>query len=310
MKLIRNNYRCYTAEGCVATLGNFDGIHLGHQALLERLSEEKKVLNLPAVLITFEPLPKEFFSKKRPETRLMGFKEKWSILSHYSIDYVLCLQFNTDLSNLSPEDFIQKILLDRLKIKSIIVGDDFRFGAKRRGDYSLLQEWGKRYHFSAIQLPSVLYDHERISSTRIRHALQRGDLSLASTLLGRPYRLSGRVVHGEKRGRTLGFRTANIYLRKNAAVLSGVFIVEILLDGVTRRGVASVGYAPTFPGRPLLLEVHIFDFNETIYGRYMSVDFLHRLRAEEKYATTEALMTAIAQDVEDAKKYFAHRDMP
>lgn len=305
MELIRGKHNLADRlHSCVATLGNFDGLHLGHQALLEKLKQLGQQLTLPTVVIIFEPQPKEFFAKQKAGARLMRFREKWYALAEWKIDYVLCLRFNRALADLPPDDFVKQILIDQLGVKAVVVGDDCRFGAKRAGDYLILKRLGERYHFEAIKMSPVLYKGERISSTRVRTALQAGNISLEQALLGGHYRLCGKVVLGEKRGRKLGFPTANIDLHRDVLPFSGIFVVRAHLNNKTYTGAGSLGVRPTFEGTRPLLEVYLFDFSQNIYGRYLKVEFLHKLRPEERFETIDALVEQMRQDVLKAKEYF------
>ncbi|WP_423062901.1 bifunctional riboflavin kinase/FAD synthetase [Candidiatus Paracoxiella cheracis] len=308
MKLIRGNHNLsQPLQGAVVTLGNFDGMHLGHQALLNKLNAMRESLNLPSIVITFEPQPKEFFAKRETVPRLMRFCEKWLALKDYNIDYVFCLRFNQALASLSPEAFVKKILIDQLNAKVVIVGDDFRFGAKRAGDYAQLKQLGDKYGFQTIEMPTIMVDNERVSSTRVREALEAGDLNAAEKLLGRPYRLYGKVGHGDRLGRDLGYPTANVNLHRDLVPLGGIFVIRVYgLGDHPYEGVANVGTRPMVGGTRILLEAHLFDFNAEIYGHNIEVEFLHKLRDEERYDTLEELVEHIHQDVIDAKNYFRH----
>ena len=308
MKLIRgkqNLLNSHPLNGCVATLGNFDGLHLGHQALLKKLKKIGKELNLLTVVIIFEPQPKEFFTRGKTEARLMRFREKLMGFAKWNIDYVLCLRFNRALANLNAADFFKNILINQLGVKAIVIGNDFHFGAKRTGDYVLLKKLGKKYNFKTIEIPPILHGNQRISSTRVRQALQIGDMIMARALLGQSYRLCGKVIDGKKRGRKFGFPTANIDLHRTIAPFSGVFIVQAYLKEVLYRGVGSVGVRPTFKDEEtrLLLEVYLFDFNKTIYGCYLEVEFLHKLREEIYFNSVIDLIEQMHHDVSEAEKY-------
>ena len=308
MKLIRgkqNLLNYYPSNGCVVTLGNFDGLHLGHQALLKKLKKLGKKLNLLTVVIIFEPQPKEFFTKEKTEARLMCFREKLMGFSKWDIDYLLCLRFNRALANLDAADFFKNILVNRLRVKAVVVGDDFHFGAKRAGNYVLLKQLGKKYNFKTIEMPSIICESQRVSSTRVRQALQIGDMTMVRALLGRSYRLCGKVISGKKRGRKFGFPTANIDLHRTIAPFSGVFIVQAYLKEAFYRGVANVGVRPTFKDEEvqLLLEVYLFDFDQTIYGCYLEVEFLHKLREEIHFNSVVDLVEQMHYDVSEAKKY-------
>ena len=293
-------------HGCVATIGNFDGVHLGHQSVLGQLAEKSEELGLPTALITFEPQPMEYFVPDKVPARLTRFREKILALQRYSVDRVCCLSFNEKLANLSAEDFIEEILVGKLGVKYLVVGDDFRFGQNRAGTFDMLVEAGKEHGFHVVSMHTFEIDAERVSSTRIRTALEKGEMSNAEKLLGRRYRMSGRVAHGEKLGRELGFPTANIHLHRHASPIQGIFVVEVFgLDKEPLQGVASIGTRPTVNETKALLEVFLFDFDQDIYGRHIQVSFLKKLRDEEKFDSLEELVEKIHNDVEQAQAYFA-----
>ncbi len=296
-------------RGCVATIGNFDGVHLGHQAVLGQLAEKAAELSLPSVVITFEPYPQEFFAHGAVvPPRLTRFREKIQALRRYSVDRVLCLPFNRVLSETSAQDFIRRILVEGLGVRYLVVGDDFRFGHQRQGDFAMLKEAGARYGFQVVNRHTFSIDGARVSSTRIREALAHGDLNNAGKLLGRPYRMCGRVAHGDQRGRTIGFPTANIYLHRKASPVQGVFAVEVFgLDAEPLPGVANVGTRPTVDGTRALLEVHLLDFAQDIYGCYVQVDFLHKLRDEQKFASLDDLKRQIEFDTAQARDFFGNQ---
>lgn len=306
MELIRGHYSLKREHrGCVATIGKFDGVHLGHQAVLGQVAEKASELNLPAVIITFEPQPEEFFAPGSAPARLTRLREKLKALGRFAVDRVVCLRFNRRLAAMAAEQFIEQILIADLGVRYLVVGDDFRFGSNRRGDFAMLEAVGEARGFAVARMHTVNIDGNRVSSTRVRDALEVGDLAMAQKLLGRPYRISGRVAHGDKRGRTLGFPTANIRLHHKALPLSGVYAVEVFgLEHEPRIGVANVGIRPTVDGRQSLLEVHLFDFAEDIYRRYIHVDFLHKLREERRFESLDALQAQIAADAEAARRFF------
>ena len=292
------------------TIGNFDGVHQGHQAMLRHLTERARALGLTPCVLTFEPHPREFFTPEQAPVRLTSLREKLELFDRFGIEHTHICRFTRDFSRLSAEDFIEHILVQGLRVKWLLVGDDFRFGARRAGDYAMLQEAGKRHGFEVAAMHSVMVEGLRASSTAVRDALAAGNLELARQLLGRPYSVSGRVVHGDKLGKQIGFPTANIQLKHNKPPLAGIFAVELCgLEGGCHRGVASLGVRPTVKqnGKPTL-EVHLFDFNRQIYGSHVRVDFMHKLRDEEKYPDLDALIVQIGRDVENAKAYFDHRD--
>ena len=293
-------------HGCVATIGNFDGVHLGHQAVLGQLAEKAAELCLPTVLITFEPQPMEYFVPDKVPARLTRFREKMLALQRYSVVRVCCLSFNAKLAKLKAEDFIEQVLINKLGVKYLVVGDDFRFGLNRTGTFDTLVKAGEKYDFQVVSMHTFEIDAKRVSSTRIRHALEKGDMAGAEKLLGRRYRMSGRVAHGEKFGRELGFPTANVHLHRHASPVQGIFVVEVFgLDKEPLQGVASVGTRPTVNETKALLEVFLFDFDQDIYGEHIQVSFLKKLRDEEKFASIEKLKQQIQMDVEQAQAYFA-----
>ena len=305
-KIIRGFYNLpKSPAGCVATIGNFDGIHLGHQAVLTQLAMKGEMLALPAVVITFEPQPNEFFAPEKAPARLSRFREKVETLRCYSIQQLCVLRFNQKLAQMSAQDFIQKLIVDGLNIKYLVVGDDFKFGKDRQGDFAMLQQAGEQFGFQVVNMHTFSVDGVRVSSTRIRQALIAGDLTLAEKLLGRPYRMSGRVAHGDKRGRTMGFPTANIHLHRCKVPLSGVYAVQLFgVEGEPVLGVANVGVRPTVGADKALLEVHLFDFNREIYGEHVQVHFLKKIRNEQRFKDLDALILQIEQDCQQARQYF------
>lgn len=310
MELIRGLHNLSSRHhGCVATIGNFDGVHLGHQAVLGQLAEKADEYGVPTTVITFEPQPQEYFAPDNAVPRLTRLREKLLALRRFSVDRVLCLSFNRLLATLPAEEFIERILVKGLGVRYLVVGDDFRFGAGRRGDFSLLQAAGEKYGFQVAHMHTFALAGERVSSTRIRQALARGEMEQAEQLLGRPYRMCGRVVHGDKRGRTIGFPTANIRLHRKASPISGVFAVELFgVEGEPWRGVANVGVRPTVQGLRPLLEVHLFDFNGDLYGRHVYVDFLHKIRDEQRFESFDALKQQIQLDAQQAREFFSWQD--
>ncbi|KPJ93891.1 MAG: FMN adenylyltransferase [Gammaproteobacteria bacterium SG8_15] len=297
-------------QGCVATIGNFDGVHLGHQAVIRQVMDKAKELGLPVVVITFEPQPQEFFRPDDVPARLTRFREKLLVLESLFVDRVLCLRFNSQLAGLTADEFVQRILVDGLGVKYLVVGDDFKFGRDRSGDFEYLQSIGPELGFEVSDTDSFSFAGERVSSTGIRTALEAGDLLLAKQMLGRDYGMCGRVAHGDKRGRTIGFPTANIYLHRKSSPLYGVYSVQLhskhpQIGGRVVNGIANVGQRPTVGGTRTLLEVHLFDFEGDIYGAYVDVTFLQKIRDEHRFESFEALKAQIARDVEQAKAFFA-----
>jgi len=307
MQLIRGLYNLPSDwPACVITIGNFDGLHLGHQQLISECVATAKKLSVPAVLMTFDPYPQAFFSKDKEMPCLMGLRDKVLGLQNCGIDYLCVLRFDAELAALSPEAFVQGILVDQLKVKSLVVGDDFRFGAKRAGDFALLEKLGKSQHFGTQQIPTFTYEDKRISSSWLRAALQSGDLDLAQHLLGHPYCLSGRVVSGDKRGRDFGYPTANIYVGQQYLPIAGIFVVTVSgLKGAPLRGVASIGKRPMYPTHWDMLEVFLLDFHQNIYGQHLTVECHHKLRDEIFFALESELIAQIKEDVKNTEAYFS-----
>lgn len=306
MELIRDQHNIRPRHrGCVATIGNFDGVHLGHQAILQKLAKQAASFKLPALVITFEPHPQEFFAPHAAPARLMRLREKLLALQDFGMERVLCLEFNQHLATMEATAFVQDILVAKLGIRYLLVGDDFRFGHGRMGDFELLQQAGQASGFTVTDTPSHTLQGQRVSSTRIRATLARGDLTLASQLLGRPYSMCGRIAHGDRRGRTLGFPTANIHLHRRITPLSGVYAVRVHgIETDPILGVANIGRRPTVQGTRDQLEVHLFDFKKDIYGYHVQVEFLAYLRPEWRFDSLEALRQQIAQDTCQARAFF------
>jgi riboflavin kinase/FMN adenylyltransferase len=306
MELIRGIHNLRPDHrGSVATIGNFDGVHLGHQAVLGRLAEKASELDAATTVITFEPTPMEFFHPDLAPPRITRFREKYKALRRYAVDRVLLLHFDHLLAAMPAEEFIRRALVDGLGLRYLVVGDDFRFGKDRKGDFAMLQASGRRHGFQVVNMHTFAIDGERVSSTRIRAALAEGDLHTAEKLLGRPYRICGRVAHGDKRGRTIGFPTANIFLHRSNPPVRGVFAVEVFgLDREPVAGVANVGKRPTINGTRNQLEVHLFDFDGDIYGRHIHVDLLERLRDEKRFESFDALKEQIERDAQRARAFF------
>jgi riboflavin kinase/FMN adenylyltransferase len=292
------------------TIGNFDGLHLGHQAMLARLQDVAQARDLPSCVLSFEPHPREYFAPAQAPARLSSLREKAECLQRLGIDRLHVFRFDRAFSALTAEAFIEQVLGRTLQARYVLVGDDFRYGAKRAGDFALLKATGAALGFDAEFLPTVEVAGERASSTAVRQALAAGELEHAARLLGRPYSISGRVVHGDKLGRDLGFPTANIQLKHNRPPLMGIFAVELAgLGDAPLPGVASLGKRPTIKGADAVpvLEAHLFDFNADLYGRRVRVDFLHKLRDEAKYPDLDSLIAQIGRDVDNAKHYLKLR---
>ena len=291
------------------TIGNFDGVHLGHRAMIARLMDVARQHELPVAVMTFEPQPQEFFAPDQAPARLTSLHEKLGILRGCSVDRVYVCRFDYAFAQLAATEFVSRILQNGLAVRWLLVGDDFRFGARRSGDFTLLKALALVSGFEVEAMTSVVAVGERVSSTAIRRRLEKGDLSAAQQLLGRPYSITGRVVDGDKLGATIGYPTANVQLKRSKAPLSGIFVVEV--DGLGPEplpGVASLGVRPTVKerGRPTL-EVYLFDFDERIYGKRIGVRFLKKLRDEQKFAGIDALVAQMDRDAEQARQFFARR---
>lgn len=304
--LVLRGYSRPAPQATALTVGNFDGVHLGHRALLARLEAVAQREQLLPAALTFEPHPREFFVPESVPARLSTLREKLEMLAEEGVALTCICPFNARFAALSAQDFIEKILVAGLKTKYLIIGDDFRFGAGREGNFAMLRSAGKQFGFQVERMDSVLVESERASSSAVRAALAEGDMEHAARLLGRPYSIDGRVVHGDKVGRSLGFATANIRMKHDNLPLSGVFAVEVRgLKEEAYRGVANLGTRPSANrvARPLL-EVHLFDFDADIYGAHLNVRFVHKLRNEQRFPDIQALQAQIANDVADARKFF------
>lgn len=290
----------------VLTIGNFDGVHRGHRALLAKLTGLARQAGLPAAVMSFEPNPREFFAPQSAPARLTSLREKLQLLAECGIDQAYVCRFDARFAALTADEFIERIVRG-LGVRHLIIGDDFRFGKGRAGDFDMLQKAGADHGFGVEAMETLVHEGERVSSSAVREALEAGDLEHAERLLGRPYCISGRVVHGEKLGRKLGFATANIQLKRRRAPLSGIFVVTV--DGIGERpleGVASLGVRPTVtPEGRATLEAHLFDFDRDLYRAHLRVNFLHKLRDEAKYESLDALKAQIARDVAEAKMHLA-----
>ncbi len=294
------------AQGSVATIGSYDGLHLGHQKLLGHVLEYSKAEGLPSIVMSFEPTPKEFFSQQRPPARLMRFREKFEALADFGVDVFYCPRFDEAMKNISADTFIRRILIHSMNITQLVIGDDFRFAQGRAGHLQTLQRAGVALGFSVEQMPSVMIDGVRVSSTVIRDALWQGEMEKARHLLGKDYRMSGRVIEGNRMGRKLGYPTANVNLNRMQSAVMGIFAVRVSgRDWGPLDAVASVGTRPTFAGTKPLLEVHVFDFDKDIYGEYIHVDFIARLRSEEKFDDVKDLIEQMHRDSARAREILA-----
>ncbi|WP_151637214.1 bifunctional riboflavin kinase/FAD synthetase [Noviherbaspirillum aerium] len=314
MKVFRGLPNAASRAPCALTIGNFDGVHRGHQALLAHVREAASRLGVEAAVMTFEPHPREFFARlagdlSRAPTRIANLRDKLQSLSNAGIDRVIVEHFNAHFASMSPEDFVEKVLVEGLHVKWLMVGEDFCYGAKRGGNVASLIEAGKKYGFQVEAMPAVTNDGVRISSSAVRAALAASDFTLAARLLGHPYAISGHVIHGKKLGRTIGFPTMNLRIAHKRPALSGIFVVQV--HGLAEHplpGVASLGVRPTVEdGGRVLLETYLFDYAEQCYGKIVRVEFLQKLRDEEKYVDLPTLTAAIERDAQRAREFFKER---
>ena len=300
----------------VLTIGNFDGVHLGHQALLHAVCTRARDSGLLASLMTFWPHPKQYFAQAGSQVpvRICGRRDQWQAIAACGLDQLFALRFDQKLAQCSAEDFIERYLIAAIGVRHLIVGDDFRFGAKRRGDFDMLASAGRARGFTVESIPSVLHEQKRISSSQVREALSKGRFDEVKALLGRPYVMSGHVIHGRKLGRTLGFPTLNLRIDDKQAPLHGIFVVKVCgLDDASPDylpAVASLGTRPAVEasGR-FLLEVHALNWSGQAYGRLVKVEFLQKLRDEAHYPSLEALQAQIARDCDQARDYFARHPL-
>lgn len=291
------------------TIGNFDGVHLGHQALLNEVRAAAQARGLQTAVVIFEPHPREFFAPQQAPARLSSLREKLEMFANMDVDRVHVCRFDASFAQMSAADFIHA-LHQKLSARFVLIGDDFRFGSGRSGDFALMEKIGAQHGFEVQAVHSVTHDGVRISSTAIRAALAAGQMRTAQQYLGRPYSISGRVVQGDSLGRKIGFPTANIQLKHNRPPLRGIFVVQVHVEGHgVLQGAASLGVRPTVKqdAKPVL-EVHLFEFAQQIYGKHLRVEFLQKLRDEEKFPDVEALTRQIALDVKNAKKWFEQHD--
>ena len=289
-------------NGSVVTIGAYDGLHPGHEHLLERLQAASRERGVPSVVMSFEPTPKEFFASSNPPARLMRFREKFDTLAGHGIDIFYCPRFSKAMREISAPDFIRQVIVHGLCARHVVVGDDFHFARRREGSIDELERASRALGYVVEQVPSVIVDGIRVSSTAIREALEAGKLDRATALLGRPYRMSGKVVKGEKLGRKLGYPTANVDIRRRQSAVMGIFAVRVSgLEGGQKDAVASLGTRPTFDGTKPILEVHIFDFDQEIYGEYIHVDFIARLRDQIRYDDVSELVAQMHRDADNAK---------
>ena len=312
MQLVRGLHNLRPRHrGCVATIGNYDGVHLGHQHMLAALIRRASELTVPSVVVSFEPSPREFFAGSAAPVRLTRFREKFAALCRFGVDRFVCLRFDAAMQKIRPREFVDHVLVERLGVKTMVVGHDFRFAYRREGTVEMLRSLASERGFDVEVIDPFLLDGERVSSSRVRAALVRGDLDDANRLLGRPYRISGRVATGLRLGRRLGFPTANLRLGRRTPPLGGVFAVRVHGRGLSHApGVASLGTRPTVDGKEPLLEVHVFDFDGDLYRTRLAVDFVRRLREERWFPSVDALVEQMRRDADEARSSLAQPSGP
>lgn len=302
MQLIRGIHNIqHSDHGCVLTIGNFDGVHKGHQRVISALVAKAKALNCHSAVLVFEPQPQELFAQDKAPARLCRLRDKYALLAELGVQRLICVNFNMKFASQSAEQFIEHLLVEKLGIKHLIVGDDFHFGKNRQGDFTMLTQAGKKFGFEVTDTASCKLANCRVSSTAIRKALAQDNLIDVENMLGRPYSIIGKVFHGDKRGRQLGFPTANVLLKRQKSPLNGVFAVKVKTIKGMFSGVANIGARPTIKGVRQQLEVHIFDFNDDIYGQCIEVIIVKKLRQVMKFDSLEALTSQIKQDSAQAK---------
>ncbi len=310
MELIRGLHNMRPRHrGCVLTIGAFDGVHLGHQAVITHLLDKSRELGVPSLVIVFEPLPREYFSPLEAPARIMSFREKFFAMRDLGVDRLLRVQFKESLRAMSAQQFLDDIFVAGLGVRYVVLGDDFRFGNDRQGDLEFIRQQGPRHGYEARPTPTFSIDGERVSSTRIREALEAADFVAAQRLLGRPYSISGKVVYGRQLGHSLGAPTANLQLDRLRAPLAGVYVVEVSGAGLAgAAGVANVGVRPTVDDSIMAnLEVHLLDREVALYGQHIEVTFRHKLRAEQKFGSVDELRENIARDIGNARAWLGRQ---
>lgn len=306
MQLIRGINNIQPEDhGCVLTIGNFDGVHLGHQRVINALIEKAKAHNAVPTVMVFEPQPQELFGGDKAPARLTRLRDKYHLLAKLGVKRLMCVNFNQSFASMTAPVFIEELLIKQLGVKHLIIGDDFRFGQHRQGDFRMLKAYGERLGFTVTDTASFKFDDCRISSTEIRKALEQDHLSEAARMLGRDYAISGKVFHGDKNGRKFGFPTANVLLKRRVSPVSGVYAVKVKHDEKEYFGVANIGCRPTLAGVRQQLEVHIFDFNADLYGQHIEVAMLKKLRSERKFDSVTALTEQIKIDSDQARAFVA-----
>ncbi|WP_432454305.1 MULTISPECIES: bifunctional riboflavin kinase/FAD synthetase [unclassified Agarivorans] len=293
--------------GCALSIGNFDGVHLGHQQVIKRLVEQARQRGLPAVVMIFEPQPLEVFAKRQAPARISRFRDKYQQLKTLGVDRLLVVRFNQVFAELSADYFVRQLLVELLGIQYLAVGDDFRFGKARAGDFSSLQVAGQRYGFDVTATHSFCINHQRVSSTGLRQYLAESDFNTVGQLLGRKFSFNGKVIHGQKLGRQLGFATANLKVARHVCPIHGVFAVKAYVQQLPEHrfsGIANIGWRPTANGKDLLVEAHLFEFDANLYGQRLVVEPQLKIRDEQKFDSLDALKAQVNLDIKRAKAYY------
>ncbi|MCF1428120.1 MAG: bifunctional riboflavin kinase/FAD synthetase [Shewanella sp.] len=306
MELVRGSYNILPAHhGCVLTIGNFDGVHRGHAKVIAKLLAKAEQYKLPATVLLFEPQPQELFRGAEAPARLSLLRDKLMLLAELGVDRVVCVNFNHKFANIDADEFIDQLLVKKLGTRYLVIGDDFCFGKDRRGDFDMLCSAGMRNGFAVESTESFLVGDQRVSSTAVRNELVKGNLEQARRILGHPFTITGKVVHGQKIGRTLGFPTANVALKRKVVPVRGVFAVNAWWeDSDVYEGIANIGFRPTVNGQQCQLEVHLFDFDDDIYGKQIEVELVAKIRNEQPFVSLDALKKQILKDVDEAKALF------
>lgn len=306
MQLIRGIHNIREdLNGCVLTIGNFDGVHRGHKRVIDSLVKTAKANGLASAVMVFEPQPQEVFNPKAAPARLTRLRDKYSLLKSLGVDKLICVKFSMTFASMSAEAFIEDLLVKKLVVKYLIIGDDFRFGANRRGDFSMLVDYGKKHDFVVTDTESCKLSGCRVSSTEIRQLLLADKLNDAKDMLGRDYSIHGKVIHGDKKGRTIGFPTANVLLQRHVSPVSGVYAVMVSFEKWQFAGVANIGSRPTVSGNRQQLEVHLFGYKGSLYGKHIEVTVKDKLREEKRFSSFDELTHQIKLDAEQAQQFFA-----
>lgn len=302
MKIIRGLINLTPISGCALTIGNFDGVHLGHQAIIKKVVDRAKTLGVPSMVISFSPTPQQFFGKA--QARLSSFRQKHQKLEALGVDIHLIIRFNEQLAKQGAVDFVNTLLVEKLSTQYCLIGDDFRFGAGRLGDFDLLTSLGKQHGFSVENTQSIELKGMRISSSNIRQCLSQGLFNEAEAMLGNPFAIEGKIISGQQLGRTINFPTINVAIKRRISPVLGVFAVRVQIADTWHQGVCNVGSRPTVNGKGVLAEAFIFNFDQEVYGQYAKIVLVHKIRSEQKFDSFDALRAQIQQDVDAAKEFF------